>query len=643
MNLPGSEPSGSVDSDTPIPTKLRRSCEACRASKGRCLPSKDDPTRCAKCSKSRKKCVFLETKPRPKKMRSSRVRVAEMEQKLDGILNLLAAKTQAESQPNSVSAPVSPQENMPLDLSDMFELSFPLLPLENASPKPFQQISLSTPPNLGYGALHDVISKCIVSTKQAEEALKGFASRASSFPFVLLPPQASLESLRHERPMLLLGILASTSQNNIPVQHLLESELRETISSRTIVHGEKSIDLLQGLLLYLAWYHNHYNPEKENLFQLTQMANAMVIDLGLHRPKFGEVQTSYSNTLGFECPKKFTPAQIEEKRTLIGCFCLTSSICRSLRKPNSLRYHDYIEQCCQVLSEVSVTETDRLLPFFTRIHRLGEEVNDAFDYSNHGELAKLDSVRIEMFNRTLSQQFQDIQRYFPAEAWSNHILRISYAHLRIYVAEISLNASSSDSHQFMATTSSNRTSWYHSSSRTEMLIRCLQAAKDYLDMVLSLTPLEFCCLTAPNYIELFYALLVLGRFTEDCDSPSLDGDQVRQAANLRYYLDSLDEKLENLLVYSNGQANRNSIWNMKLLCQEIKKWHMRIVSGAPGSEQSTISGIHISFAHILPSIQGLCSDLLTSMADFRPAGYSPPDAMADWMAFMASESNVRSG
>ncbi|TGO85837.1 hypothetical protein BPOR_0359g00070 [Botrytis porri] len=639
MNLPDSEPSAGVDSDTLVPTKLRRSCEACRTSKGRCLPSKDDPTRCARCSKSRKKCVFLETKPRPKKMRSSRVRVAEMEQRLDGILNLLAAKSQAESQPDSVSAPVSPQENMPLGLSEMFELPFPLLPLENTSAKNFQHMSLSAPPILNYGGLNDVISRCIVSTKQAEEALKEFASRASAFPFVLLPPQASLESLRHERPILLFAILASTSQNNIPMQHLLESELRETISSRTIIHGEKSIDLLQGLLLYLACYHYHYNPEKENLFQLTQMANAMAMDLGLHRPKSGEVITSYSNTLGVDCPKNFTPAQIEEKRTLIGCFCLTST----LRKPNSLKYHDYIEQCCQVLSEVSVTETDRLLPFFTRIHRLGEEVNDAFDYSNNGELAKLDSVRIEMFNRTLSQQFQDIQRYFPAEAWSNHILRVSYAHLRIYVAEISLNAISSDSHQFMTTTSSNRTSWYHSSSRTEMLIRCLQAAKDYLDIVLSLTPPKFCCLTAPNYIELFYALLVLGKFTENCDSPSLDSDQVRQAANLGYYLDSMVEKLEGLLVYHNGQAQRDSIWNMKLLCQEIKKWYMRIVSGTLGIDQTMLNGVNISFTQIIPSIQGLCGEFLVSMGNFRPGGSSPPDAMADWMAFMASGNNIRSG
>ncbi|KAF7874778.1 hypothetical protein EAF04_001952 [Stromatinia cepivora] len=624
MNLPDSEHSASVESETPVPSKLRRSCEACRSSKGRCLPSKDDPTRCAKCLKSRKKCVFLEMKPRPKKMRSSRIRVAEMEQKLNGILNLLATKTQTDSRPTPVSAPVSPP--MP---SDIFELSFPLLPMENTSPKPFQQMSLPTSPTLAFGGLQDAISKCIVSTRQAEEALREFAGKSSAFPFVLLPPQTSLETLRHERPVLLLAVLARASQNNIPTHHLLEKELRETISSRVIIHGEKSIDLLQGILLHIAWHHHHYNPSKENLFQLTQMANAMVVDLGLHRPKLSAAQTSYSNILGFEYPTRLTPIQIEERRTLVGCFCLTSSICRGLRKANSLKYHDYIEECCQVLAEVGATETDRLLPFFTRIHRLGEEVNDAFDYSNHGELAKLDTVRIEMLSRTLSQQFHDIQRYFPPEAWSDHILRVSYAHLRIYVAEIGLHAVAPDIDRFATTTLSIQTPWYHSSARTEMLIRCLQAGKDYLDTVLSLTALEFCSLTAPDYLNLFYALLLLGKFTENCDSPSLDGEQVRQATNLRYYLDSLDEKLASLLVYMNGQLQRNSILNVRLSCQEIKKWYIRVISGPPGSDQAILSGLNISFTDIVPSIQHLCGALINSFAYLRLGECPSSDTMGN--------------
>ncbi|EDN91134.1 hypothetical protein SS1G_00537 [Sclerotinia sclerotiorum 1980 UF-70] len=579
MNFPDCEQSASVETETPVLSKLRRSCEACRSSKGRCLPSRDDPTRCLK-------------------------RVAEMEQKLNGILNLLATKTPTESPPPPASAPVSSPESLPLDLSDIFELSFPLLPMDGTSPKPFQQMPSS--PTLEFG-LQDVIARGIVSTRQAEEALREFASRASAFPFILLPPHTSLETLRHERPVLLLAVLTSTGENNLPVHHVLEKELRETISNRIIMHGEKNIDLLQGILLHLAW------------------------------SKSSAAQTSYSNILGFECPTKLTPIEIEERRTLVGCFCVTSS----------LKYHDYIEECCQVLAEVGASETDRLLPLFTRIHRLGEEVSDSFDYCNHGELAKLDPVRIEMLNRTLSQQFHDIQRYFPAEAWSNHAIRMTYAHLRIHITEIGLHASASDFDRFPIPTASSRTSWYHASARTEMLIRCLQAGKDYLDTILSLTAHEFFGLTASDYLNLFYVLFLLGKFCEGCDSPSLDGEQVRQATNLGFYFDSLDEKLASFLQYTNGQLQRSSILNIKLLCQEIKKWYMRVISGPPGSDQAMLNGLNVSFTDVVPSIQHLCGTLISSstyLKAYVKEGDCPSaHTVAQWMAYMAAEKSVTMG
>ncbi|KAI9646666.1 hypothetical protein NHQ30_004663 [Ciborinia camelliae] len=61
------------------------------------------------------------------------------------------------------------------------------------------------------------------------------------------------------------------------------------------------------------------------------------------------------------------------------------------------------------------------------------------------------------------------------------ILRASYAHLRVQVAEISLHAVASDVDQFTTMMPPLQNSWYHSSARTEILIRCLQVGKDYLD------------------------------------------------------------------------------------------------------------------------------------------------------------------
>lgn len=216
------------------------------------------------------------------------------------------------------------------------------------------------------------------------------------------------------------------------------------------------------------------------------------------------------------------------------------------------------------------------------------------------------------------------------------ILRASYAHIRIYAAEISLHTVALDIDQF-TTTPSNLTSWYHSSARTEMLIRCLHAAKDYLDIILTLKASEFYRLTAPDYIDLFYALLLLGKFTEGCESPSLDAEQIRQSANLRYYLDSLEEKLHSLLVYTNGQPQRNNIWNMKLLCQETKRWYMRVISGAAGSEHAMINSLNISFTNIVPSIQILCGELvINSLGGLTPGECPSSEAMGDWVAFMAN-------
>ncbi|PQE30693.1 hypothetical protein CJF32_00005890 [Rutstroemia sp. NJR-2017a WRK4] len=621
-----------VEGERPGP-KLRRSCEACRSSKGRCLPSKSDNTRCERCLKVGKKCVFLETKPRPKKMRSSKIRVAEMEQKLDGILSLLAAKTQeeTESTPSSHTTSTS-SATMQLDLAEMLELPFSPMPMGN--PKPFQPFH-GTP---SFGLLtfldHDVITKGIVTVKKAEAAIKEFESRAFSFPFVTLPPNTSLDILRQQRPFLLLAVLAVTAQSNMALQSLLEHELRETLGRRVIVRGERSIDLLQGLLVYLAWYRfSHIYTQQ--LFQLTQMSNAMAIDLKLHKPSEAPRVTN-SNIFDMDSQMHFpanfatntTASQLEQKRTLVGCYCLTSPLCRGLRKPNSLKYHDYIEECSELLAKVKFFESDTMLPYFTRLHKLGDEINDAFDYSNHGQLAKLDPVRVEILSKSFAQQFQEMQRSFPTKAWNNPLLRTSYYHLRTYVNEIGLHAQRPDSDQFMMP-QSLRNSWYHSSARTETLIRCLQSAKEYLDIWLNFTAADLDVIIAPNYLDLFYVLLLLGKFTEGCDAPTLNGEQIRQAANLRHYLDTFTAKFDGMLVYVDGQVQKNSVWNMKLLCEELQRWTLEVTAMPPCSDQPTLSAPCISFTEIVPSIRDLCTDIIYQFANSTQDGW-PVEMANGW-------------
>lgn len=99
----------------------------------------------------------------------------------------------------------------------------------------------------------DMISKGVVEFNQAEMCVQYFRARSDAFPFVIVPKEWSLYYLRSQRPLLLLSILCMATRSNKKIQHLVETELRESLSKKIIVGGEKSTDIVQSILVYLAW------------------------------------------------------------------------------------------------------------------------------------------------------------------------------------------------------------------------------------------------------------------------------------------------------------------------------------------------------------------------------------------------------
>ena len=73
------------------------------------------------------------------------------------------------------------------------------------------------------------------------------------FPFVVVPPSMSVQGLRQEKPLLFLAISMATSFHDSLRQQSLGREVVESLSKRLLLQGEKSLDLLQGLLVFIAW------------------------------------------------------------------------------------------------------------------------------------------------------------------------------------------------------------------------------------------------------------------------------------------------------------------------------------------------------------------------------------------------------
>lgn len=89
---------------------------------------------------------------------------------------------------------------------------------------------------------------------QANQMVQLFRRRNACFPFVVLPENITAEELSQQRPFLLLSILVVTSDVNPALQKSLDERLRKVVATRVVMHGEKSMDYLQGLLIYLAWF-----------------------------------------------------------------------------------------------------------------------------------------------------------------------------------------------------------------------------------------------------------------------------------------------------------------------------------------------------------------------------------------------------
>lgn len=74
------------------------------------------------------------------------------------------------------------------------------------------------------------------------------------FPIVTLPTDSSVRSLARECPFILLAILAAASGNqSLQGHNLYDDEFRRVLGLKFVSGGERSLDLLIGLLIYCAW------------------------------------------------------------------------------------------------------------------------------------------------------------------------------------------------------------------------------------------------------------------------------------------------------------------------------------------------------------------------------------------------------
>lgn len=157
-----------------------------------------------------------------------------------------------------------------------------------------------------------------VTLDEAEMLLDRYRRLLSAgMPFVVLPKEATAQLLHEQRPVLLRAVSTVALFHDLPRQQILVKDLIRDVGERMLVRGEKSIDILQGILVLVGWFHPHIFWCHQ-LTNLIHLGISLTIELGIDR-----APQQCQQEINGKIPRIPTLA---EHRALLGLFFYTSMV-----------------------------------------------------------------------------------------------------------------------------------------------------------------------------------------------------------------------------------------------------------------------------------------------------------------------------
>lgn len=352
-----------VVNDKSQKSKLNRACEACHALKIRCTieNASSSSKNCQRCTGLGQKCTFAAPRKRKPRLRPD-IKIAELEKEVRAMRSFFnREKTNRNSSNVENKSPIDPSVRSQgsdglLDYrsaSNRFQLdglSGPIYPSSIAQ-EPQYQVSATDPTltssesqsDLSQGlavAINptkpDVIDRGLLSMDTAEKYLQSYiVDMVPHYPALVFPEGYTAEELRNTRPVLFLAVMAAVAARSpdSAVASALSTELIREFAVEIFINSQKSLELVQALLITVLWY----NPPRGQLkfYEYIHMAASMAVDLGIgvdisqssisSGPDQGRdaLRPSQARTSCYEPPSVYTKTNdndVEGCRTLIACY-----------------------------------------------------------------------------------------------------------------------------------------------------------------------------------------------------------------------------------------------------------------------------------------------------------------------------------
>jgi hypothetical protein len=158
-----------------------------------------------------------------------------------------------------------------------------------------------------------------VPVESDETLLSVYRNQLSGrFPFVIIPAGITPRQLHAARPLLMKVIRMVASVRHLRLMRGQSRAVMEHIADAMLVRSERSLDLLQGILVFLGSYHYHCMTHAQ-FYNMIRLATSLVEDLHLNISP-----TSQQRSCEPPSEESTTTRTNEEKRALLGVWYMSS-------------------------------------------------------------------------------------------------------------------------------------------------------------------------------------------------------------------------------------------------------------------------------------------------------------------------------
>jgi hypothetical protein len=348
-------------------------------------------------------------------------------------------------------------------------------------------------------------------------------------PLIVFPPSLTVAELRRTRPILFLAIMTAASSERGTLQKALQRELLPILADRVFLTGDKSLDLVQSLLISTVWYCPPDNFEELKFYQLVHTAAIMALDIGLGRkPVPGPARKNSSNngsssgdgnilnqnwqTHPFRRHPLPDATSIESRRTWLACFFMTSNAAIALRRPNMVRWTPFMAESVEILeTSPDAAPSDKYLCHLVWTHRLTEDIAAQFNLEDPSVITDVNEPRTQHVLRALERDMERYHASLPEAMAHRPTLRMSFNMVSLWLHEIVLhNKTAADQLRPPFNTDTFKSGIVAleplSAAQVSAVSACIASADALFTTFLSLDVATIRCLPAYNYVRVAYSL-----------------------------------------------------------------------------------------------------------------------------------------